>query len=95
MKRASDLSREEVEALKNRKNSYAQANIDQDSLIQAQQLEILRLTSDNARLAAELEASRKDQQLMITDNNTRYQAANQEVQRLRELCIAEGIDPNN
>jgi FtsZ-binding cell division protein ZapB len=94
MKRASDLSREEVEALKNRKDSYAQANIDQDSLIKALRLDIDRLTADNARLSAELEASRRDQQLLITDGNTRYQAQNDEVARLRALCKVNGIDPN-
>ena len=91
-------SRDELEAMykdtKRRKNSYAEAHMNQESVIAAMRVEITRITSDRDRLSAALEAERMTNQLLITDGNTRYRAANDEVERLRVLCKLNGIDPN-
>jgi len=85
---------EEMVNLRARKDSYAEANIKllNDSL--ASQAEITRLNNDLARLAAQLEAANTTMQIVVDDNNTRYRAAGDEVERLRKLLKKHGIDPD-
>jgi hypothetical protein len=65
-----------------------------ENLANAAGREVNRLQGEVRRLSAELLAEQSTRTVLAEDAQTRYNAQNEEVQRLRELCIANGIDPN-
>ena len=58
------------------------------------QQEHTKVCGDRDRLSAALLVEQQNNQLLIADGNTRYRAANTEVERLRQLCKEHGINPN-
>jgi len=89
-----DPTREEYDDLRRRKDSYVQAHVNQQSLIDAQGVEIEKLKSEIIRLSAELDASRISNQLLAGRNDATHDGLVAEVQYLRELCLSNGINPN-
>jgi hypothetical protein len=87
-------TREDYDNIRRLSNSHAIAAQNMENLAKAAGREVERLTGEIARLNAELLAAQNSLMLLSADGTTRYDAANDEVQRLRELCIANGIDPN-
>jgi len=87
-------TRKEVERWRKRSDSHAIAATNMENMAKAAGREVQRLEGTVLRLNAELLAAHNSLMVLSEDGNTRYDAANAEVQRLRELCIAGGIDPN-
>jgi len=85
-------TREEYSDLRRRHDSYATANMEINAKLQVSQEDLIRVTADRTRMGAELAALQSTMQMLITDNNTRYQAANAEVEKLRSLLRQHGID---
>ena len=87
-------TREEHDELRRRKDSYVEAHINQQGVIDAMRIEIDKRDGEILRLGAELEASQKSNLLLATRDDTTKDGLLAELTYLRELCIANGIDPN-
>lgn len=85
-------TREQYDDVRRRSDAYAEANIKLNASAEQLRADLERVTADRARLEAELAGLRATLQTVLTDNNHRYQAANDEVERLRAKLRAHGIE---
>jgi hypothetical protein len=84
---------EEFDQTRRRANAYAEANIKANNKIVDMIDELSQVKQMLARTESELAAERNTMQMINDDNNRRYQSANQEVERLRNLLKEHGINP--
>lgn len=84
---------EQYDKQRRMKNSYAEANIEQAKKLDALRVELMDGERIRMRLDAELAAERTNLQMIVDDNNRRYQSVNGEVVRLRDLLKENGISP--
>jgi uncharacterized coiled-coil DUF342 family protein len=89
-----DPTREEFDELRRRNDSYVAAHENQQSVIDAMQVEIDKRDGEILRLGAELQASQKSNVLLATRDDKTKDGLLDELTYLRELCIANGINPN-
>ena len=88
-------TREEYEALRRRCDTYAEANLEQQKTLEKLRDEVAYFRTENDRLKAELSAMHNTMQIVVGDNNTRYQKQNDEVDRLRRRLKDHGIAPGD
>lgn len=86
-------TRDEYEKVRRRADAYAEANLEQQKVMEKLRNEAAFYRAENDRLKAELASLHGTMQIVVGDNNTRYQKQNDEVDRLRKLLKDHGIDP--
>jgi hypothetical protein len=84
---------EEHETLRRRHDSLVKATLKQTEELSSLRGKLEVLEFDNTRLSSMLEAANMSVQTLGDEFNKGNQAANREVERLRELCKQHNIDP--
>jgi len=91
MSETTDEIRTKYERLRSKFESLASASLTTQVRLATLEGEIARLGAENKRLSAELEGQKTLVQMLGTDANTRYDAQNAEVERLRGLLRSNGV----
>jgi len=84
-------TREEHDALRRRHDAMTDAVLDLQIRLSSMRTELETVKADRARLEAQVNALQATLQTLGTDNNSRYDASNREVERLRTLLKANGV----
>ena len=85
---------EQYDKLRRLNNTFAEANMEQGKKLDDLRVELQGVEQMRDRAESQLAAEKATMQIVLDDNNRRYRAANEEVERLRGLLKENGVSPD-